>query len=271
MIDIENKITAYKELFDNAPNGMCLVGIDGIFLYANQKFCDFVGYTVEQLKHKSYVEITHPDDITVDKSQIQNIKDGNINFYKLEKRFIKKNGEIVWVKLWASGIRGADAKNTQVFAQIENVSESREIAEEMEHYKTFYFRSPVGFITTEFETGKIIKSNYALARILGYGPHELTGRIEDYFAKPEERAKLVAELSESGRINDYLLEFKAKDGSSRWLNISLTMSDDCRTIDAVVVDITTTVLAENKFRIIQEKQIELLKQIGSAADLLGRN
>jgi PAS domain S-box-containing protein len=89
----------FRGTFDNAAVGMAHVGPDGTWLRVNQRFCDIVGYSREDLLQLTFQEITHPDDLERDLDLFRRLMRGEIEHYHVEKRYIHKQGYAVWIDL----------------------------------------------------------------------------------------------------------------------------------------------------------------------------
>jgi PAS domain S-box-containing protein len=81
---------------------MALVGRDFRFVKVNAALCQMVGYSEASLLQMSFAEITHPDDLRADVELAERLFRGEIPFYTLRKRYVKKNGEIIWINLTGS-------------------------------------------------------------------------------------------------------------------------------------------------------------------------
>ncbi len=89
----------YRITFEQAPVGIAHVSPDGRFLRVNAKFCAVVGYSAEELLALGFPDITHPDDLEADLFRLGQLLSGKINTYSMEKRYRRKDGEIVWAHL----------------------------------------------------------------------------------------------------------------------------------------------------------------------------
>lgn len=92
----------FRDTFDNAAVGIALVNMNGDLIRVNGKFCDITGYTQSELFNTRFQDITYPDDVNQDIKYIEQLRLGEIETYSSEKRYLKKNGEIVWGKLTVS-------------------------------------------------------------------------------------------------------------------------------------------------------------------------
>lgn len=94
-------------LWDEAPIGMAIVGwIDnqeGMFKKVNRSLCEMLGYTEGELVTKNFMSITHPDDLTFDLEQIEKSIEAKSG-YSMVKRYIRKDGKLIWIKLTANPV-----------------------------------------------------------------------------------------------------------------------------------------------------------------------
>lgn len=98
----ESIMREFKATFEQAAIGLAHVGLDGQWLRVNQMVCDIVGYTHDEMMKLNFQDITHPDDLNADLNYVGQVLSGEINNYQMEKRYIKKNGDITWVNLTVS-------------------------------------------------------------------------------------------------------------------------------------------------------------------------
>jgi len=119
----------FHKVFEQGPIGMGLVGTDGRFLLVNSQLCQMLGYTEDELNSLTFVDITHPDHVTKDLEGVRLLYAGEIPYYKAEKRYIKKDGGILWGNLTAAAIRDADGKVLYTLPMIEDITD-RKRAEE---------------------------------------------------------------------------------------------------------------------------------------------
>lgn len=120
-------ISESEERFRNAMEysaiGMALVSPQGKWLQVNQALCTLLGYTPEALHKLTFQEITHPDDLNADLSQLHDLLDGHISSYTLEKRYIRSDGQTVWALLAVSLVRDAEGVPLYFISQVEDISD----------------------------------------------------------------------------------------------------------------------------------------------------
>lgn len=115
----------FQAAFDGAPIGMALVSIDGEFLQVNAALADIVGYAVTELVGRTFQSITHPDDVGSDVGLLQRILAGESTSYSMEKRYVRPDGEVVWVSLHVSLVSTPDDEDRYVVAQVLDISEHK--------------------------------------------------------------------------------------------------------------------------------------------------
>jgi PAS domain S-box-containing protein len=125
----------FRSIFEQAAVGIALVALDGSWLEVNQRLCDIVGYTAEDLKRISFQDITHPDDLASDLGLMQQTLAGDIARYQLEKRYIHQQGRTVWIDLSVSLVRGADGQPRCFVSVVEDISEKKLLGEELDQHR----------------------------------------------------------------------------------------------------------------------------------------
>ena len=98
------------EIFNNAYHGIAIVGLDGKWLLVSKSLCDILGYTEKELLSLSFQDITHKEDIPLDLRQLNQLLKGEIENYKMQKRYFTKNGDLIWAQLSVSLVRDEENK-----------------------------------------------------------------------------------------------------------------------------------------------------------------
>ncbi|WP_235189762.1 diguanylate cyclase domain-containing protein [Methylotenera sp. L2L1] len=116
---------SFREIIEYAPIGMAIVSLEGRFTIVNQTLCNIVGYTSDELTRLTFQEITYAEDLSIDLEYVQQLVDGKIDTYQMEKRYIRKDKKIVWVQLSASVFRDEEQSPQYFIAQIENITDRK--------------------------------------------------------------------------------------------------------------------------------------------------
>jgi PAS domain S-box-containing protein len=120
----------FRRVFEEGPLGLALVGRDYRFLNANTALCRMVGYDETELVCMSFVDITHPDDVRSDVELAEQLFKRQIPFYRIQKRYVRKTGEIIWINLTASILLGADGEPVHGMAMVEDITDAKRTQEE---------------------------------------------------------------------------------------------------------------------------------------------
>lgn len=110
----------FEAAFVHAAIGMALVGLDGRFLRVNAAFARMLGYPAAELLDLDCQAVTHPDDLDIDLAQLGQLIAGEIDSYTLDKRYVRKDGALVWGRLAVSMVRSPDGAPTHFIAQIQD-------------------------------------------------------------------------------------------------------------------------------------------------------
>jgi two-component system cell cycle sensor histidine kinase/response regulator CckA len=115
----------FRRVFEEGPLGVALVGSDYRFLKVNGALCRMVGYSESELTQMSFADITYPEDMVVNRGLAERMFRREIPSYWLQKRYVKKDGDIIWVSLTASVIRDAEGQPLYGLAMIVDITESK--------------------------------------------------------------------------------------------------------------------------------------------------
>ena len=119
--------TKFRSTFEQAAVGIAHVSPDGQWLRVNQKLCQIVGYTKQELLEKTFQDITHPEDLNSDLKYVRQALAGKIKTYSLEKRYIRQDKSHVWINLTVSLVRKSDGKPDYFISVIEDISDRKEL------------------------------------------------------------------------------------------------------------------------------------------------
>ncbi|HMK45921.1 MAG TPA: PAS domain S-box protein, partial [Methanocella sp.] len=121
----------YRSVYQQSAIGIARVGIDYRFIEVNQKFCDITGYTVKELLAKSSMDIICPEDVDNDVKYAKMLLSGQINTYSTERRYVRKDGSLIWVNLTISVVRNRDRMPHNFVSIVEDISERKQAEEEL--------------------------------------------------------------------------------------------------------------------------------------------
>jgi PAS domain S-box-containing protein len=118
------------DIFNHAYHGIAIVGLDGKWLLISKSLCDILGYTEEELLKISFQEITHKDDLKLDLRKVNELLKDEIKSYKMQKRYFKKDGNMVWAQLSVSLVRDKDDAPKYFISQVQDITQRKEKGDE---------------------------------------------------------------------------------------------------------------------------------------------
>jgi diguanylate cyclase (GGDEF)-like protein/PAS domain S-box-containing protein len=122
----------FRSTFDAAAVGMALVDLEGRFIQVNAALCHLVGYTEAELTQKTFQDITHPDDLESDLALLNELLSGTRQSYQMEKRYVKKDGRVIWILLSGSAVRDSTGKVLYFVGQIQDINERKVLLDRLE-------------------------------------------------------------------------------------------------------------------------------------------
>ena len=115
----------FRGTFENAAVGIAHVGLDGRWLDVNERLCEIVGYSHDEMLRRTFQDITHPDDLGVDLELFERLLAGETDHYQLEKRYVHRDGHAVWINLTVAPDRQPDGRTDYTISVVEDVSEKK--------------------------------------------------------------------------------------------------------------------------------------------------
>jgi PAS domain S-box-containing protein len=170
----------FSAALDRLPIGIIESSPDGKHFNVNEEFCQLVGYEKQELLTLGIKDITHEEDYSIDIRMHQKLVAGEIPFYKMEKRYVRKDGGIIWVELTRSLVRDSDGKPLYTIGAVLDISDRKQREEYIRHLNT-ELQARLDEMNTLLEilpTGvwignhdcSVITGNSAAYKILGFTP-----------------------------------------------------------------------------------------------------
>ncbi|WP_300112400.1 EAL domain-containing protein [Rhodoferax sp.] len=167
----------FRAVFDNAAIGIAQLAPDGSFMQVNQQFCELIGYTREELLSPGFdfKKITYPQDLPNQWLHIQRLFEHQEDHYSLEKRYVHKNGQLVWAHLAAKLVRDALGQPRYFIAAVTDISQRKAADQAQQLAASVFSHAREGIMITDVD-GTIIDVNAAFTRITGYSHKEAVGQ-----------------------------------------------------------------------------------------------
>jgi diguanylate cyclase (GGDEF)-like protein/PAS domain S-box-containing protein len=226
----------FRLLFEHAAIGVALIDTTtGHYIDINQRYCDFLGYTKEEMLKQSFQDVTDPDYVqeNIDKNAL--LLEGKIREFTIEKRYIQKSGEKVWGELTVSPLwKPGEIQST--FAHIAVVQDitARKKAEDAlgkseERFKKLFDEAPLGISLNDSLTGQTYAVNAKFANIMGRTVDEVLTNDWMSFTYPEDLQQDLDNmvLLNAGKIPGFQMEkrYIRPDGSLVWIKMTVAPID----------------------------------------------
>lgn len=114
-----------QRTFDQSPIGAAIVSLDYRIEQVNQTLCDLFGYSREELIARTLADITHPEDLQIDLEQARLLAAGEIDCYQMEKRYLRKDGRILWGYLTVRLMKSADGRPSNFLPMLVDITERK--------------------------------------------------------------------------------------------------------------------------------------------------
>ena len=212
----------FEAAFAEAPVGMALLDIDGTWLRANRALCEITGYSEAELRRRKFADITHPDDREGDLDSAERLLAGEIESDQIEKRYIRKDGEPVWVLLSGSLVRSEDGTPLHYISHVQDISARKQMEADLAEAARGFELTRDMLCTATFD-GYLDRINGSWTEILGWTEDELRSRRFIDFVHPDDRERTLketAKFAEGGESRFFRNRWQTKDGDWCWLSWS---------------------------------------------------
>lgn len=254
----------FRAIFEQAAVGITQVDLDCRFVRVNQKFCDITGYRPDELIGRTFWDITYMPDIREEEALISGIFKGDIKTYAREKRYVRKDGSLIWVNLTAA-VMYKNGKPQNLIGVTQDISK-RKRAEEALRESEGRFCQMAESINEVFFMGS---KDWSQAVYVSPAYENIFGRsLESLYADPtswrdsidgedRERIEAMIEREAKGDFSETGTEFRIirPDGTLRWISIRsypvLNEKGDIYRVAGIAEDITEIKRNQESLRLAQ--------------------
>lgn len=255
-----------RTIFDNSAVGIGMFHPDGQLIQFNSMLLDFTGYSGLELEGKNLADISHPDDISIDREKYISLLKGEIESYTAERRLLKKNGEVVWARLNISQVRDTDSNRALYTIVIfEDISEKKRIEKALKDSEV----RVEGIVTSLKDVVYSVDPKTLVINYVNKAVEEVFEIKMDDFRKDNKRwQKMIhgGDLNKLLQAQDQIVrdgkvetEYRiiSPYGTIKWVRDRswLVYNDegDIERIDGIITDISKRKLAEQAFRDSEER------------------
>ncbi len=232
--DVQASQDEFQATFEQAAVGIAHIQLDnGRFLRANQKLCEILGYALEEVLCHSFQELTYPPDLDTNMALLEQLLSGALSTYTLEKRYIRKDGSLVWANLTTSLKRDRGGIPEYGIAVVTDIS-ARKAAEEAlrqseQQYRQLFEAMAQGVIYYS-ASGEILSANPAALGMLGLTQEEIQMRTvsdprwqaisEDGLPRPIQDSPVARTLRTGQPSSGVVGVLNARGQAYRWLQVA---------------------------------------------------
>jgi PAS domain S-box-containing protein len=166
----------FRATFENAAVGIAHMGPDLRWLRANNALCRIVGWPINELLTRTLQDISHPGDLAEELAHIEQMHQGKIDSYGMEKRYLRKDGSTVWGRLSISCVRGHDGSVEYFVRVVQDISDRKRVEELLRRQADLLDQSHDAIFTWKLGGGIVYWSRGAEV-LYGYARNEATGRV----------------------------------------------------------------------------------------------
>src|SRR5262245_21396165 len=223
----------FRSLFDLSAIGMAQVSPEGRYLRVNRKLCQMLGYSEEELLQLTLHEVTHPDDREFSAARLNSSFADGSEEYSIEKRYVRKDGTIIWVQINWTVIPEAEGHPRHSVANIQDITE-RKRGEEALRGKETQLRAildhSAAVIFVKDLEGRYLMVNRQYEVLRGVTEAEVKGKT-DYYLYAKEIADAVRANDQEVIAADTPLQFEEQvafaDGPHDFIAVKFPLRDEC--------------------------------------------
>ena len=275
----------FKGAFNHSSFGMAIVNYEDKWIEVNDRMCEILGYTREEFKQRTFIDITHKDDLEADLAFKKQMQNGEIPSFNMEKRYIHKNNSIVWVHLSVSAVKNSFGEIQHYVAQIIDISERKKMEEEnrllieeknrnkalqLIEAKNWYrllADNTIDLVCLHNLDATFKYVSPSVKILLGYDPEEMIGKYPEDYVHPEDLEKFKKRIGSIIKDKERFSEqvrLRNSKGEYSWFesNASLVFENDIPvSFQSSTRDITQRKKAEKIIEdtLLQERQLNELR------------
>jgi diguanylate cyclase (GGDEF)-like protein/PAS domain S-box-containing protein len=254
----------YRSTFEQAAVGIIHTSLDGHFLRCNARFAQTIGYPLGEIPGLTFQKITAPDALASSLGVLEKLLSGEIDNAVREKRYIRKDGSLIWVRVTASIQRDCAGRAVHFIAVIEDIN-SLKVTEQLletaskatrrseEFYRSTFQNSFDAVTITHLSDGTYVEVNKAFVDLTGYERNEVIGRTSlelEVWTAPSDRLKLLEILMDKSICRNMETRFRTKNGEQIWavLSASILDFDGAACVFMITRNVSDAKIAEEKIR-----------------------
>jgi PAS domain S-box-containing protein len=232
-LELRESEERFRATFENSAIGMGLIRTDGKILKVNDAVCRISGYSAEELQQKYDQENVVPEDRGIDRDLLAALMAGERDSYEVEKRYVRKNGEVFWARINISAVRNPDRSTAYLVGMIEDIDAQKKtwanLQESEARFRAIFENVAIGVAIMSLDR-KPLALNQVVEHITGYTREELLHLDPFELVLPEDRSMDADSFQEliSGKRDSFVMErrYRHKEGHIFWARINYSLVRD---------------------------------------------
>lgn len=258
-----------RSIFDSSGTGLALVALDGRWLRANGVICTLLGYSEAQLQRTTFMALTHPEDREIGKQLIEELKCGTRHGATLHKRYIHRDGRVVWVRLTVGMVRDDLGQPACFVSQLEDITENWQLRETL-------MGSELKFLTlAENSPNIIVRYDHNLLRTyVNPAFLRLTGKSYDAAmgVSPDEGASdyitRLRHVVETGETSQFVDSWTTTDGRGFVSCAVSLMAERSKTGEVIgVLSLAHDITDMRKQQVLEDSRLSIFEKMATGASL----
>jgi PAS domain S-box-containing protein len=260
----------FRSYFNLPIHGIAIISPEKGWIEVNDRICSMIGYSRDEITRMTWSEMTHPDDLAENLKQFNRVLSGQIDHYNMDKRFIRKDGKVVWTNLSVGSVRKPDGSVDHMIAVVEDITERKRIETALrtseERFSKVFQASPAATYISTISDGRYIDVNNSGLQQLGYTREEMIGhtvRELGIWHNYSGRKLILQKLIALGSIRNEPVLFRMKKGEVKetLLSCEIIRLNNKEVMLSLVYDITELRRAEDALRKSEELFTKLVNTI----------
>lgn len=252
----------FRNIFEQVPIGINQVSPEGESLFANRALQYFLGYTDREMHGRLFTAWVHPDDTALSYEILQRLLSGACHHEAIEKRYIRKDAQIVWGRTSVSAVLGDGGGIESFLVMVEDITERKEMESSSVLHKTIFDSLGEAVFVVDSKTRTILSCNTATERVTGYTTPEMIGKKIDFLYENNQMYEVFGEMVDSALASKGIckLEWRHRRKGGRIVLIEHTIREIRNDANgrSIKIDVTRDVTEEKEtLRRLERREMEL--------------
>ena len=222
----------FRTIFNQAAVGMAVTDLDGRFLQVNRKFTEVFGYSSAELQQRTFLQLTHPDDLAAAQETLAGLATEKASDAVLETRCVRKDGIVIWSLTTITMLREVSGRPRRLIGIVEDIT-NRKLAEEAQARLVAVIASSDDSIISMTMEGVVLSWNRGAELMYGYAPSEMIGHTTAILIpdnRLDEEPGILSRIRAGERIEHFETIRRRKDGALLDVSIAVSPIEDTRGI-----------------------------------------